>query len=158
MYISKITLNNFRCFKGNHVLEFNEGMNFFVGDNNSGKTTIFKAIEFIQSGKNKEDWISKDADSEHVSVTVEFSGTDLPDILQLDNLKKYSSYLSEDSKLIIMRSSQSGEWVDSKGKKKSLEIKNIRVLNPETNLFENPSGIDSTITALFLCSNLCIRT
>ena len=149
MYISKITLNNFRCFKGNHVLEFNEGMNFFVGDNNSGKTTIFKAIEFIQSGKNKEDWISKDADSEHVSVTVEFSGTDLPDILQLDNLKKYSSYLSEDSKLIIMRSSQSGEWVDSKGKKKSLEIKNIRVLNPETNLFENPSGIDSTITALF---------
>ena len=53
MYISKITLNNFRCFKGNHVLEFNEGINFFVGDNNSGKTTIFKAIEFIQSGKNK---------------------------------------------------------------------------------------------------------
>ena len=57
MYISKLTLNDFRCFKGSQDLEFNKGINFFVGDNNSGKTTIFKAIEFIQSGKNKEDWI-----------------------------------------------------------------------------------------------------
>ncbi len=149
MYISKIILNNFRCFKGNHIMEFNEGINFFVGNNNSGKTTIFRAIEFIQSGKNIEDWISKDADSEHVSVTIEFSGTDLPDIVQLDNLKKYSSYLSDEKKLIIMRSSKPGEWTDARGKKKSLELKNIRVLNPKTSLFENPSGIDSTITALF---------
>lgn len=149
MYISRMELNNFRCFKGRHSMEFNEGMNFFVGNNNSGKTTIFKAVEFIQSGKNIEDWISKDANSEHVSVILEFSGTDIPDIVQLDNLKKYSSYLSEDNKLIIMRSSESGEWIDSKGKKKSLELKNIRVWNPETSLFENPSGIDSTITALF---------
>ena len=68
MYISRMELNNFRCFKGRHSMEFNEGMNFFVGNNNSGKTTIFKAVEFIQSGKNIEDWISKDANSEHVSV------------------------------------------------------------------------------------------
>lgn len=149
MYISKIKMNNFKCFKGEHTLEFNEGMNFFVGDNNSGKTTIFKAIEFIQSGKNKEEWISKDANSEHVSVRVEFSGLDLPAILQLDNLKKYRPYISENSKLVIMRSSKLGEWTDSKGKKKNLDLKNIRVLNPATNSFENPSGIDSTITALF---------
>ncbi|MCJ1989087.1 ATP-dependent nuclease [Lactococcus carnosus] len=149
MYISKMTLFNFKSFKGEHVLEFNKGINFFVGNNNSGKTTIFKAIEFIQSGRNIEDWISKDVSSENVSVRVEFSGTDLFDILQLDNLKKYSSYLSDDNKLTIMRSSESGEWTDARSKKKSLELKNIRVLNPETGLFENPSGIDSTITALF---------
>ena len=80
MYISKMTLFNFKSFKGEHVLEFNKGINFFVGNNNSGKTTIFKAIEFIQSGRNIEDWISKDVSSENVSVRVEFSGTDLFDI------------------------------------------------------------------------------
>ena len=149
MYISKLTLNDFRSFKGSQDLEFNKGINFFVGDNNSGKTTIFKAIEFIQSGKNKEDWISKNANSKNVSVIVEFSGSDLSDIVKLNNLKKYSSYVSEDNKLTIMRSSEPGEWTDSKGSKKSLDLKNIRVLNPKTSSFENPSGIDSTITALF---------
>lgn len=149
MYISKLTLNDFRCFKGSQDLEFNKGINFFVGDNNSGKTTIFKAIEFIQSGKNKEDWISKNANSKNVSVIVEFSGSDLSDIVKLNNLKKYSSYVSENNKLTIMRSSEPGEWTDSKGSKKSLDLKNIRVLNPKTSSFENPSGIDSTITALF---------
>ena len=149
MYISKIKLNNFRCFRGEHSLEFNKGMNFFVGDNNSGKTTFFKAIEFIQSGKNKEDWIAKGAESENVSVEVEFSGDDISEIVQIDNLKKYSTYVTEDFKLRIMRSSEEGKWTDSKGKEKSLELKNIRIFNPETKIFENPTGIDSTITALF---------
>lgn len=149
MYISKIKLNNFRCFRGEHILEFNQGMNFFVGDNNSGKTTFFKAIEFIQSGKDKDDWITKGAESENISVEVEFSGEDISEIVQIDNLKKYSNYVTEDSKLTIMRSSEAGTWIDSKGKEKSLELKNIRVFNPETNMYENPTGIDSTITALF---------
>lgn len=149
MYISKIELNNFRCFKGNHILEFNKGMNFFVGNNNTGKTTIFKAIEFIQSGKTKADWISKDADSDHVYVRVEFSGDDLPEITKLDSLKKYSSYVSKDNKLVIMRNSEPGEWLDSRQKPKQLELKNIRILNPDTGIFENPSGIDTTISALF---------
>ncbi|EGO2668648.1 ATP-binding protein [Enterococcus faecalis] len=149
MYISKIKLTNFRCFQGTQILEFCEGMNFFVGNNNSGKTTIFKAIEFIQSGKTKENWISKDKSSEHVSVEIEFRGDDLDSLIQNSSLKKYSSYLSEDKKLIIMRSSEPGEWTDSKGKTKCLELKNIRIFNPSTKIFENPSGIDSTITALF---------
>ena len=36
-----------------------EEINFFVGNNNCEKTTIFKAIEFIQKGKNKEGFITK---------------------------------------------------------------------------------------------------
>ena len=36
-----------------------EEINFFVGNNNCEKTTIFKAIEFIQTGKNKDDFIIK---------------------------------------------------------------------------------------------------
>lgn len=53
MYISKIILNNFKSFAGRHELELSDGINFFVGNNNCGKTTIFRAIEFIQSGKSQ---------------------------------------------------------------------------------------------------------
>lgn len=149
MYISSMRLINFRSFDGEHYLKFSKGINIFVGENNSGKTTIFKAIEFIQSGKNKEDWISKNANSDHVSVEIEFSGENIEQVMELESLRKYQNFISDKGTLKIMRSSEPGEWVDSKNKIKKLELKNIRCLNPETNQYENPSGIDSTISALF---------
>ncbi|MFC2454122.1 MAG: AAA family ATPase [Candidatus Saccharibacteria bacterium] len=51
MYISKIKLHNFKGFKGDHTIEFDIGVNFFVGDNNCGKSTIFEAIDFIRTKK-----------------------------------------------------------------------------------------------------------
>ncbi|MFC2372049.1 MAG: hypothetical protein ACFNNK_08510, partial [Segatella oris] len=48
-----------------------------VGNNNCGKTTIFKAIEFIQSGKNKLDFITQGLETENISVELEFKGADL---------------------------------------------------------------------------------
>lgn len=149
MYISKMILTNFKIFEGEHTLNFKSGINFFVGDNNSGKTTVFKAIEFIQSGKNKEEWITKGKENEHVSVEIEFSGDNLVDIIKENNLKKYEKYISHNSTLTIMRSSKSDTWIDAKGNEKTLELKNIRILNPQTNKYENPSGIDNIITALF---------
>ncbi|MBC1581150.1 ATP-dependent nuclease [Listeria seeligeri] len=149
MFISKITLKNFRCFEEEHILEFKSGINYFVGDNNCGKTTIFKAIEFIRSGKNKEDWISKGKEVEDVSVEIEFSGEDIQELIEMESLKKYKNYISSDSKMLIMRSSKPGTWIDSKGKEKNLELKQVRVFNPEANIFENPTGIDSMISDLF---------
>ena len=107
MYISKITLENFKCFEGKISLELNDGINFFVGDNNSGKTTIFKAIEFIKSGKNKDDWITKNiSDGAEVSVELELRGDDLIQLLETEPLKKYQSYLIDSEMLIIKRSSE----------------------------------------------------
>lgn len=152
MYISKITLHNFRSFKGSHQIDFKPGINFFVGNNNSGKTTIFKAIEFIQGAKKKEEWITLGEEDKDVFVELEFTGTDIPTLVENEALKKYQDYVIEDEQvyhLKIQRSSIPGTWTDSKGKEKTLELKNIRVFNPNTQAFENPSGIDSTINALF---------
>ena len=85
MFISKIKLINFKSFKGEHVIEFSEGVNFFVGNNNCGKTTIFKAIEFIQSGKNKSDFITQGLEAENISVELEFKGADLSEIVNDEN-------------------------------------------------------------------------
>ncbi|WP_019770318.1 ATP-dependent nuclease [Streptococcus sobrinus] len=150
IYISKITLTNFRCFEGVTEIELSSGINFFVGDNNAGKTTIFKAIEFIQSARNKEGWITKGlSDDAEVSVEIELVGEELSSLLENETLKKYQAYLIDDNKLIIKRSSEETIWTDSKGKKKQIKLRNIAVFNPETGIFENPTGIDNTIAALF---------
>lgn len=153
MYISKIVLENFKSFKGSTSIELKKGVNFFVGNNNSGKTTVFKAIDFLQSGKDKNDWITKGLEEDaEVSVLIQFSGDDIEELVAMDSLKKYAAYVfdeNETKNLKIMRSSREDEWEDSKKKKKTLTLKNVRVYNPQSKKYENPSGIDSTISALF---------
>ncbi|HHW40076.1 MAG TPA: AAA family ATPase [Syntrophomonadaceae bacterium] len=39
-------MENFRCFRDVEI-EFNEGLNVIIGENNSGKTTIMKALQYI---------------------------------------------------------------------------------------------------------------
>ena len=68
MYIHKIKLYNFKGFSGKHELIFSRGINFLVGNNNCGKTTIFRAIDFLQNGGNKENFINNSKNEEHVSV------------------------------------------------------------------------------------------
>lgn len=48
MYISKIDLDNIRCFQGPHTLITSENINILIGNNNSGKSTILKSIYHLQ--------------------------------------------------------------------------------------------------------------
>ncbi len=41
---------NFKCFYGEFILEFNEGINILVGNNESGKSTILEAINLALTG------------------------------------------------------------------------------------------------------------
>lgn len=159
MYISKIKIRNFRSFIGEHELNLSNGINFFVGDNNCGKTTIFKAIEFIQGAKDKSEYITKGKEDEDVSVELEFTGKDLENIVKEPslNLKKYQDYIIDNGdgtySLRVLRSSES-TMITQNAKKLNLDIKSIRVYNPKSEeegikKFENPTGIDKTITALF---------
>lgn len=47
MYIADISIENFRGFSGKKVIELNEKFNIFIGHNNSGKTTIIKALQIL---------------------------------------------------------------------------------------------------------------
>lgn len=46
MYISELQLKNFRCFQ-NTSIQFREGLNVIIGENNAGKTTILKALDLV---------------------------------------------------------------------------------------------------------------
>jgi len=50
MYISKIKIENFKCFKGTFILSLSDGLNILVGDNEAGKSTILEAIHLVLSG------------------------------------------------------------------------------------------------------------
>jgi len=50
MYISRVKIKNFKCFKETFTLELNEGLNILVGNNETGKSTILEAIHLALSG------------------------------------------------------------------------------------------------------------
>lgn len=52
LYISELILENFRGFKGVNKICFSEGTNVIIGHNNTGKTTVIKALELL-FGDNK---------------------------------------------------------------------------------------------------------
>lgn len=47
MYISNISIENFRGFHEATIIELNEKLNIFIGHNNSGKTSIIKALQIL---------------------------------------------------------------------------------------------------------------
>lgn len=145
-----MVLQNFKCFEGEVEFSFSPGLNYLVGNNNTGKTTIFKAIEFLRGGKTKEDWITKGRENEDISVQIDIEGEDLKSLLDSnDSFKKYLPYLMDDCRLRLQRSSKEIVWKDSSKKDKTITIKNVSLWNEDKQSFENPMGIDSNISTLF---------
>lgn len=50
MSITKVNIENFKCFYGKFSLVLREGVNILVGDNESGKSTILQAINLALTG------------------------------------------------------------------------------------------------------------
>ncbi len=88
MKIKTVTLRNFRAYKNETVIEF-EDLTTFVGKNDIGKSTVLEALDiFFNDGSgivkcDKSD-INQDnaGDDTTISITVEF--TELPDFVRID--------------------------------------------------------------------------
>ena len=50
MKINKLRIINYKLFQ-NAIIEMNDNMNIFVGENDSGKTTILEALTMVLTGK-----------------------------------------------------------------------------------------------------------
>lgn len=69
-YISKLILHNFQQWKTG-LIEFKPGLNILIGNTESGKSTLFRAIGSILTGKMPEDYIRKG--TKGCEVEVQFS-------------------------------------------------------------------------------------
>jgi len=69
-HISKLILNNFQQWKTG-LIEFKPGLNILIGNTESGKSTLFRAISSISTGKMPEDYIRKG--SKGCEVEIQFS-------------------------------------------------------------------------------------
>jgi len=47
MYLKSLQLQNFRGFRNSQIIEFNDGLNVLVGENDSGKSAIIDAIRIV---------------------------------------------------------------------------------------------------------------
>lgn len=50
MYIEKIKIKNFKCFQNWFEVEFKQGINIIVGNNEAGKSTLLEAIHLCLTG------------------------------------------------------------------------------------------------------------
>lgn len=155
MRIANITVKNYKIFREEHSIDFNSNLIYLVGDNNTGKSTLFEAVNFVKAGLPKEKKISdiksKFAnDSEHVVCTIKFVGR-IKQIIKDFSEAKYEKYVFDErgvETLIIQRSSEE-RFITQSNKEIKLDIKKVTIWNPESKQYENPSGIDAVIGTLF---------
>lgn len=110
MRIEYVAVKNFRSLK---AVEFSPSrFNVFVGQNNHGKSNLFKAIEWFYTGKGDVGEIRHcDAENEDVEVEIVFSGVQLgiSEISNGDNQKKLSNVLGDSDTMKVKRSSASSK-------------------------------------------------
>lgn len=154
MFIESVSIENFKGFHGsNHTLQLKipdgitegSGLNIFVGENNSGKSTVFEVFDFIKDGTKKDitDLLNKSDPASPInklSVEVTYTGNIKNVInhhIQQNKIKSFlSSVFIEDEKEYF-RVKRTGE-INNEG-----ELKSILFWNDDSGEHTNISGIDA---------------
>lgn len=151
MFIKSLSISYFKGFSTpNNILEFNipdgvtkgSGLNIFLGENNTGKSTIFEALHFLRDEtkdtnaiKNK---LLDGTQPNHSSVEVVFCG-DIEQVIENfapDNKKSsFKKFIFETDKLKSVRNTENPTI--------------ISFWNESENKYDNPSGIGAPFKKLF---------
>jgi predicted ATP-dependent endonuclease of OLD family len=151
MFIKRLTVSNFKSFQGKaEPLELNipngeigSGLNIFIGENNTGKSTIFETIDFIRNGTKKsvEDIKNKENQSDEAVVEITFQG-EIEQIIdnfsqpnKVSIFKKYITNHSGEQQIHFMRHTSN--------------VKTIKLWSGENKEYKNESGIDAPVKKLF---------
>lgn len=152
MFIKSIGLSNYKGFSGeNHLIEFNipngthgSGLNIFVGNNNSGKSTVFESIDFLRNGFKEDDVhliknkLSDGTQSCDAVVELVFCGNIESNISAFVPANKHQAFIDLISADNLL-----------KARRSSATCKKIYLWNETANAYTNPSGIDAPFKTLF---------
>ncbi|UEA16929.1 AAA family ATPase [Pasteurella canis] len=155
MKIVSIRVNNFKSLFGEHTINIGDSnIVCFVGENNTGKTTIFSAIDFLINGVVKEKTIQdyKTNFNENLDVEVEITlQGNIIDIIEGFEQEKYKDYIFYDgnnTETIRLRRSSKKQVIQQGKKNVELDESKITAFNPKNNQFENTTGFDKAIGAI----------
>lgn len=155
MFINKLVIKNFKGFaKESTELKFNipdgsegSGLNVFIGENNSGKSTILEAIDFIRNGT------KKDLDSIcHKNILNEIADVAKVELEFKGSIKKVINNFAQPNKQSVFIN---GIYECDEGHsyfkiaRSTDDIKKLKIWDKEKNIFENKGGLDAPLKALF---------
>jgi len=162
MKLKQLRLYNFRCFKEETSIDF-EDLIALVGKNDSGKSTILDALDIFLNDINPDkDDASKGSNPENIKIICEF--VDLPDEVILDDTSptKFSTEFLLNSKgRLEIHKSYSGNLQNPKcksieacavhpsidGAKDLLQLKNRELKKRAEELDINLDGVDQRVNA-----------
>ncbi|EOB4238476.1 ATP-dependent endonuclease [Raoultella planticola] len=153
MFIKSLAIENFKGYQGTHNISFNtpdgitegSGLNIFVGENNSGKSTIFETLDFIKGSTKKDpaSLINKSNPAvvlSDFSIEVTFTGNISASINAHVQPNKVRSFLSG----VYINGGQENFKVKRSWDENSPEdIKKINFWDDNSQSFSNPAGIDA---------------
>ena len=154
MFIKSICLSNFKGFIGdNHQINFKipdgttagSGLNIFVGENNSGKSSIFEAVDFLRNGiKGEIDRIrSKREDNtqqDHACIELTFFG---------DIQNSINHFVQSNKQAAFTSSITSNNELRARTRRSTVDCKQLDLWNENSQGYSNPSGIDAPFKKLF---------
>lgn len=150
MYFKSLTITNFKSFEGEQQINFSKGINYIVGDNNCGKSTIVHALRYLIENVGEQSSLQNKSATEDLSVEAIFAGQDLINIVQSEKYKQLAKYLNNDHEepYFRVRRSPKVETIAQGRKTVTLDGRKITFWNPEMQQFENPTGIDALFRSL----------
>lgn len=159
MYIKSMTIENFKGFHGPQNIDFNtpdgvtegSGLNIFVGENNSGKSTIFEAFDFIKDSTRKDpaSLINKSDPAvicNDFSAEITYTGNISAAVnahVQANKVRSFTTCIYVDGGQECFKVKRSWD-VNSPE-----DIKKINFWDDTTQSYSNPTGIDAPFKKLY---------
>ncbi|WP_319590178.1 AAA family ATPase [uncultured Draconibacterium sp.] len=151
MYIKELTTKFYKSIGSNlETLTFGipngnigSGLNIFIGENNTGKSTIFEAFDFLRNkpSKPKSSIVNKSNPDKDAIVDIVFKG-DIDSVIE---------EFSQDNKKSVFRARvYEIDGAEHLKLQRSTEGKSpIKIWNSETGIYDNVSGIDAPVKGMF---------
>lgn len=159
MFIKSMVIENFKGYHGSHNLEFNipdginegSGLNIFVGENNSGKSTVFETLDFIKDSTKKDPASLVNKSDPNViftdfSIELTYTGNISNSVnshVQPNKIRSFLNYIHRNNGSESLKVKRSWD-INSPD-----DIKKIYFFDNATQTYSNPAGIDAPFKKLY---------
>lgn len=154
MYVKELTLSNFKSFSGsdNHF-SFSPSINYLVGNNNAGKSTVLEAVNFMRNPPSDTETLrSANPEGDEFFVEMILAGDISKQIDMSNNTPQKAKTIkdciypdpSNDEELLAVR-----RYFKNDGDSKKITLRENGENEGNEPVFSNKTGIDAPFKSLF---------